>query len=195
MAPLMSIGATMPVWRRPAMNVTVSQCPMGASATRRSPQGLQPFRRTMLVVIAVSSINTRRVVSSQPCSRIQRRRARATSARLRSSARRLFFERDVMASEESRQCAAARRDTPLTQNRNELIQRQVPLLADHGEDLLRIFLQRGRAPSTGHRFARSVFAKALHPADRGTRADLKVFGSLTSGGPCFYKLNHASSQV
>src|SRR5208337_5264604 len=26
------------------MNVTVSQCPMGASAIRRSPQGLQPFR-------------------------------------------------------------------------------------------------------------------------------------------------------
>ena len=70
---------------------TVSQCPMGASATRRSPQGLQPFRRTILVVTAVSSMNTRRVVSSQPCSRIQRRRARATSARLRSSARRLFL--------------------------------------------------------------------------------------------------------
>src|SRR5215470_99749 len=79
------------VWRRPAMNVTVSQCPIGASATRRSPQRLQPFRRTILVVIAVSSIKTRRAVSSQPCSRIQRRRARATSARLRSSARRLFL--------------------------------------------------------------------------------------------------------
>ena len=34
----------------------------------------------------------RRVVSSQPCSRIQRRRARATSARLHSSARRLFLK-------------------------------------------------------------------------------------------------------
>jgi hypothetical protein len=41
------------------MNVTVSQCPIGASATRRSPQRLQPFRRTILVVTAVSSINTR----------------------------------------------------------------------------------------------------------------------------------------
>src|SRR5215475_11152570 len=80
------------------MNVTVSQCPMGASATRRSPHALQPFRRTILVVIAVSSMNTRRAVSSQPCSRIQRRRARATSARCRSAARRLFFKRDAMAS-------------------------------------------------------------------------------------------------
>src|SRR5262249_50324326 len=60
--------------------------------------------------------------------------------------------RDAMASEESRQCAAARRDTPLTQDRNELIQRKVPLLADQGENLLRILLQRGHAPSTGHRF-------------------------------------------
>src|SRR5215831_6110438 len=125
------------------MNVTVSQCPIGASATRRSPQGLQPFRRTILVVTAVSSINTRRLVSSQPCSRIQRRRARATSARLRSSARRAFFKGNAMPCEESRQCAAARQDTSFAQDRNELIQRQVPLLADHGEDLLRIFLQGG----------------------------------------------------
>src|SRR5438046_2681227 len=33
--------------------------PMGASANTRSPRGLQPSRRTMLVVTAVSSINTR----------------------------------------------------------------------------------------------------------------------------------------
>ena len=46
----------------------------------------------MLVVMAFSSMNTRRVVSSQPCSRIQRRRARATLARLRSAARRLFLK-------------------------------------------------------------------------------------------------------
>src|SRR5215468_11007053 len=195
MAPLMTIGATMPVRRRPAINVTVSQRPMGASATSRSPQGLQPLRRTILVVIAVSSINTRRVVSSQPCSRIQRRRARATSARLRSSARRLFFKRKAMASEETRQCAAACRDPSLTQYRNELIQRKVPLLADKVENLLRILLQRRRAPSTGHRLERSIFVKTLQPADRGTCADLEVFGSITSRSPCFHKLNHANSQV
>src|SRR6516225_1814791 len=126
---------------------------------------------TILVVIAVSSINTRRVVSSQPCSRIQRRRARATSARFRSSARRLFFEGDVMASEEARQCAAARRDTSLAQYRDELIQCKIRLLRDKGEDLLRMLLQRRRAPSTGHWLGRPIFAKALHPADRGASAD------------------------
>ena len=168
---------------------------MGASATRRPPQGLQPFRRAILVVTAVSSMNTRRVVSSKPCSRIQRRRARATSARLRSSARRLFFECNAMTGEESRQCAAARRDPPLTKYRNELVQGKIPLLADKGENPLRMLLQRRRTPSMGHRFARPIFAKAVQPADRGTRADLKVFGSVTSGSSCFHKLNHANSQV
>src|SRR5215471_12639934 len=193
MAPLMTIGATMPVRRRPAINVTVSQRPMGASATSRSPQELQPLRRTILVVIAVSSINTRRVVSSQPCSRIQRRRARATSARLRSAARRLFFERDAVASEETRQCAAACRDTSLTQYRNELIQRKVLLFADQGEDLPRILLQGGSA--RGRWFANPIFMKALHPADRRTGTDLVLFGRLTSRSPCFNKVNYAYSQL
>jgi len=31
MAPLISIGATTPICRSPAINVTVSQCPIGAS--------------------------------------------------------------------------------------------------------------------------------------------------------------------
>src|SRR5215469_10610828 len=191
MAPLISMGATMP----PAINVTVSQWPMGASATNRSPRGFQPLRRTMLVVTAVSSMNTRRVVSSQPCSRIQRRRARATSARLRSSARRLFFERDAMASEETRQCAAACRDTSLTQYRNELIQRKVPLFADQGEDLPRILLQGGSAPARRRWFANPIFVKALHPADRRTGTDLELFGRLTSRSPCFNKVNYAYSQL
>ena len=149
----------------------------------------------MLVVTAVSSRNTRRVVSSQPCSRIQRRRARATSARLRSVARRLFFEGDAMASEEARQRAAARGDTSPTQDRNELIQRKVPLLADQRDNLLRILLQRRRAPATGHWFANPIFAKALQPADRRTRADLELLSRFTSRSSCFNKVNYANSQL
>src|SRR5262245_55959603 len=141
---------------------------MGASANSRSPREFQPLRRTILVVTAVSSMNTRRVVSSQPCSLIQRRRARATSARLRSAARRLFFEGDAMASEEARKRAAAPENASPMQYRDDLIQCPVRLLADQGEDLLRIFLQGGSAPATEHWFAHSFFAKALHPADRRT---------------------------
>ena len=123
-------------------------------------------------------------MSSQPCSRIQRRRARATSARLRSAARRLFFEGDAMTSEEARKRAAAPGDTSPMQYRDDLIQRQVRLLADQGEDLLRILLQRRSAPATGHWFANPIFAKALHPADRRTGADLELFGRLTSRSSC-----------
>src|SRR5271165_6242109 len=112
------------------MNVSVSQFPIGTSPTKRSPRAFQPLRRTMLVVTAVSSINTRRAGSSSPCSRIQRRRARATSARFRSAACRLFFEGDAMASEESRERAAAPWDSQLVQLGNDLIQREARLLTD-----------------------------------------------------------------
>ena len=57
----------------------------------RSPRGQRPLSRTILVLAAVSSTKTSRAGSNMPCSRIQRRRARATSARSCSAARRLFF--------------------------------------------------------------------------------------------------------
>src|SRR5436190_23137234 len=145
------------------MNVNVSHCPIGTSPTRRSPRGFQPLRRTILVVTAVSSINTRRAGSRNPCSRIQRRRARATSARFRSAARRLFFNGDAMASKKSGKRAAAAWDSPLVKRRNDLIQREVRFLADKGEDLPRVLLQWGSTPSTGHGFGSPVFTKALHP--------------------------------
>ena len=55
----------------------------------------------------LSSINTSRAGSSIPCSRIQRRRARATSARCRSAACRLFFEGDAVSIEKTPERAAA----------------------------------------------------------------------------------------
>src|SRR5215472_2792019 len=167
---------------------------MGASATRRSPHALQPFRRTILVVIAVSSMNTRRAVSSQPCSRIQRRRARATSARCRSAARRLFL--NVMPWRAKKRDSALRlAETRHAQDRNELIQREIRLLADNGEDLLRILFQPRRAPSTGYWFGCAIFVKALQPANRRTRADPEMFGRLTSRSSCLHEFNHAMSQV
>ena len=81
------------------------------------------------------------------------------------------------------------------QYRDDLIQCQVRLLADQGEDLLRILLQGGSAPATGHWFANPIFAKALHPADRRTGADLELFGRLTSRSSCFNKVNYAYSQL
>src|SRR6476661_7014382 len=195
MAPLISIGATTPICRSPAINVTVSQCPIGASLTKRSPRGFQPLSRSMLVVTAVSSINTRWAGSRKPCSRIQRRRARATSARFRSAARRLFFNGDAMASKKSGKRAAAAWDSPLVKRRNDLIQREVRYLADEGENLPRVLLQWRTTPSTGHGFESPVFTKALHPPDRRTDADIKLFGRLTSGSSFFHEVDDARSQL
>src|SRR6476659_9621938 len=168
---------------------------MGASANSRSPRGFQPLRRTMLVVTAVSSMNTRRVVSSQPCSRTQRRRARATSARLRSAARRLFFESDAVASKEPGERAAASWDSPLVQRRNNLTKRAVRLLTDEGENPLRVLVQWRSTPSTGYWLAGPVVAKALHPPDRGTDADVELFGCFTSGSSSFHEANDSHSQL
>src|SRR5205807_10179480 len=195
MAPLISIGATMPVCRRPAINVTVSQCPIGACPTKRSPHGLQPLSRTMLVVIAVSSINTRCAGSSKPCSRIQRRRARATSARFRSSACRLFFNGDAVASEKTRQRAAAPWDSPLVQRRDDLSQSEVRLLTDKGEDTLRMLLQWRSAPSAGHGLGSPVLTKTMHPSDRGTDADVVLFSRFTSGRSSLHELDDSDSQL
>src|SRR5260221_8113746 len=168
---------------------------MGTSPTKRSPRGFQPLRRTMLVVTAVSSRNTRRAGSSNPCSRTQRRRARATSARLRSAARRLFFNGDAVASEEARERAAASCDAPLMQRRNDLIQRDVRLLTNEGKNPLRVLLQWRRTPATGYWLGSPVVAKALHPSDRGTDADLELFGRFTSGSSSFHEANDAHSQL
>jgi len=153
------------------------------------------LRRSMLVVTAVSSINTRRAGSRKPCSRTQRRRARATSARFRSAAWRLFFKGDAVASKKPGECASASWDSPLVQRRNNLTQREVLLLTDEGENPLRVLLQWRSAPSTGYGLAGPVVTKALHPSDRRTDADIELFGRLTSGSSSFHKANDSHSQL
>src|ERR1700686_1013159 len=176
------------------MNVSVSQCPIGTSPTKRSPRGFQPLGRTMLVLTAVSSINTRRAGSSKPCSRTQRRRARATSARLRSAACRLFFDGDAVAGEESGKCASACRHSPLSQRQDHLIQREVRLLTNEGENPLRVLLQWRCTPSTGHWLGSPVVVEALHPSDRRADADVELLGCLTSGRSSFHEPNDSHSQ-
>src|SRR6202011_1359361 len=163
------------------MNVSVSQCPIGTSPTKRCPRGFQPLDRTMLVETAVSSINTRRAESSKPCSRTQRRPARATSARFRSAACRLFFDGDAVAGEESGKRASAFRDSPLLQRQDHLIQDEVRLLTNESEDALRVLLQWRGTPSTRHWLGSPVVKEALHPPDRGTDADVELVCRLTPG--------------
>src|SRR5271165_6722662 len=89
----------------------------------------------MFVLTAVSSINTSRAGSSIPCSRIQRRRARATSARCRSAACSTFFERDVVSVEKTPERAAAGFDPSLAQFCNRFYQGQVRPLGDQIQNL------------------------------------------------------------
>src|ERR1700719_4483333 len=106
--------------------------------------------------------------------RIRRKEAQACT----DSLDRLFHtpnlvERDVV---DHHKRAAAAWDSPLVKRRNNLIQREVRYLADEGENLPRVLLQWRSTPPTGHGFGSPVFTKALHPPDRRTDADIKLFG-------------------
>ena len=104
-------------------------------------------------------MNTSRVVSSVPCSRIQRRRARGTSATFCLAARRLFFEGDLMTLEEALYRAAAAGNPSLLHRRDHLIQRQVRLVRDQREQTVRVLLQRRRARAAWLRGASPVSRK------------------------------------
>ena len=100
-----------------------------------------------------------------------------------------------MASKKSGKRAAAAWDSPLVKRRNDLIQREVRYLADEGEDLPRVLLQWRSTPSTGHGFESPVFTKALHPPDRRTDADIKLFSRLPSGSSFLHEVDDARSQL
>src|ERR1035441_1034949 len=165
-------GATIPRRRRPAMKVIVFQCPCGTWSINRMPRGQRPRSRTMAVLVEVSSINTSRAGSNMPCSRIQRRRARATSARSCSAARRFFFEADIVSLEQPPDRTAAAGDPSLAHRRDDLIQRQIRLLGNQRQQKVRVLLQRRYAPPGRLGRDASGFVPALHPFDRraGARA-------------------------
>src|SRR6516165_6308836 len=126
-APSITKGATIPSWRSPTTRVMVFQWPWGTDPTNRSPRGQRPRSLTRLVLVAVSSMNTNLAGSSRPCLRIQRRRARATSARSCSVARRLFFDGDIMSLEKSPDRGATAWNSLLAHRRNDLVQGQIRL--------------------------------------------------------------------
>src|SRR5271165_2360207 len=144
-APSSTNGAIIPSWRKPATKVIVFQCPCGTDATSRSPRKQRPLSRTIFVLVAVSSINTSRAGSNIPRSRIQRRRARTTSARFCSAAYRVFFEADVTPSEEPPHRAAAASDPSFAHRCDDLVQRHVRLLGNQRQQKFRVLVQRRRA--------------------------------------------------
>src|SRR5580692_2706058 len=194
-APSITNGATIPSWRKQATKVIVFQCPWGTDATSRSPRGQRPLTRTMFVLVAVSSINTSRAGSSMPCSRIQRRRARATSARFRSAACRLFFKGDVVSVEKPPERTAAGFDPPLAQLCHRLNQSQVRLLGNQSQDLSREPVQRRDASAARLRCGAPLLAPALQPLYRRRYAHLETFGRLASRRARLHGFDNAFPQV
>src|SRR5882757_1729276 len=149
----------------------------------------------MFVLTAVSSINTSRAGSSMPCSRIQHRRARATSARCCSAARRLFFEGDVVPLEKSRDCTLTRSYPLLAQFHDDLMQGPVWLIGYYGQYLFGVPFQRGNASAARLRRATSSFVPAPQPPHCRTRVNIEAFGRLPPRSPCFDCVDHTLAQV
>src|ERR1700675_2636038 len=195
MAPLITIGAVILLWRKAATKVIVSHAPSGTVPITRTPRGARPLSRTMLVLTAVSSINTSRAGSSMPCSRIQRRRACATSARCRSAACRLFFKGDVVSVEKPPERTAAGFDPPLAQLCNRLNQSQVRLFGNQSQNLGGELFQRRNASPARLRRSAPALAPALQPLDRRAHAHLKTFGRLAPRRTSFHSRDYSLTQV
>jgi hypothetical protein len=99
-----------------------------------------------------------------------------------------------MTSEKSGERATASRNSPLVQRQDDLIQCEVWSLTVERKDLLGVLLQWRSTSALRHWFASPVLAKALHPPDRGTDADVELFSRFTAGTSCFNKTDDPPSQ-
>src|SRR5215471_186936 len=185
----------MPLRRSAATKVMVFQCPCGTRPISLSPRGQRPLSRTILVLAAVSSTKTRWAGSNMPCSRIQRWRARATSARSCSAARRLFFESDVVTLEEAPHRAAAARNLVPVHRQNRLVQGQVWPSRNQTQQKICMLLQRrdASAPRLSRTAAR--LPKALDPNNRRAGTDIKLLGRRAPRRPAFNFRNHLRPHV
>src|SRR5215472_17219617 len=128
-------------------------------------------------------MNTSRAGSNRPCSRFQRRRARATSARSCSAARKLFFEGDLIALKKPPHRCPATGNLMLAHRADQLVQCQVRLHLDQRQQKVRVFFQRRCAPTTRFGGTLAGLAKALHPDHRRAGAHFVLFRCLRREAP------------
>src|SRR6185503_16241200 len=185
----------MPLRRSAPTNVMVFQCPCGTRPIRRSPRGQRPESRTILVLAAVSSIKTRWAGSNMPCSRIQRRRARATSARSCSAARRLFFEGDLVTLKEAPDRSAAAKYPVPAHCQNHFVQREIRLFLNQTQQKIRMLFQRRDTPTPRLGRAAAGLPKALHPDDRRAGANSKLLRRRPSRSPAFNLRNQSLTYI
>jgi hypothetical protein len=145
--------------------------------------------------VAVSSMNTNLAGSSRPCLRIQRRRARATSARSCSVARRLFFDGDIMSLEKSPDRGATAWNSLLAHRRNDLVQGQIRLFGYQSQQPFHVLLQRRRAPAAQLCSGASSVTPALQPPHRRTGAQAEAFGHFPPRCSGHDGFDHAFPQV
>ena len=177
------------------MKVIVFQLPSGTRPITLIPRGARPLSRTMLVVTAVSSRNTSFAGSSSPCSRIQRRRARATSARSRSAACRLFFKGDVVPMKKARKRAAAGSNALPSELCSSFFQSQVRLIGNHRQYSFRLVFEWRSASAARLWRGAPTFVPALHPLDDRAHSNSKVLGGFMPGRADFNHLDSALTQV
>ena len=194
-APSIRKGATIPSWRKPATKVIVFQCPCGTDAISRSPRGQRPLSRTMFVLVAVSSINTSRAGSSMPCSRTQRRRARATSARFCSAACRLFFKADIVSIKETLESAPTAGDALFSHGGENLLEGQIRFFGNQSQDPVRVLFQWRNTPAAPFRRRAPCLTPALAPSNYRTNADLEDLGYLPPRRSAFNRFNRTLTQV
>ena len=182
-APSITNGATIPSWRKPATKVIVFQCPCGTDATNRSPRRQRPLSRTMFVLVAVSSINTSRAGSSMPCSRIQRRRARATSARFCSAACRVFFKAHIVSIKETLESAPTAGDALLGHCGERLLDGQIRLFGNQSQDPVRVLFQWRNTPAALFWRRASCLAPASAPSNYRTNTHLEDLAASRRDAP------------
>src|SRR5215472_5753911 len=149
-------------------------------------------RRTILMLVAVSSTNTSRVVSRKA---LLPKPAPPRSRSVLLGCPQAFFERDAMAIKESPERAATAWDPSLSHRCNNLVQRSVRLLGNQGKDALAIVFQNRTATAARFRRTHPVITPALQPFDRRAGADLKALGRLTPRRPRFHCFDNALTQV
>src|SRR5215510_8721400 len=130
-----------------------------------------------------------------PCSRIQRPRARATSARFCSAAYKVFFKADVVAFVEPPHRRAAALDPCFRHCRDDLVQCRVPLLDSQSEQEFRMFIKRRGATAARLCFDASCLSPTLHPNHHHAGADPIEFRNLTPRCPTFDCFNYSHTQI
>jgi hypothetical protein len=152
---------------------------MGTLMRRRLPRGARPYRRAMLVVAQVSSMNRRRSGSRSSCPSNQSSRRFTMSGRSCSLACAVFFARHLVSVEEPPQRSVAHEDPVVQKRLAKLLDRAVRRGLNRRQNgaRMRFRLVRAAVPADGLR--RGV---SLRPLERPPSADARGADAKATSG-------------